>query len=60
MTGDIATLRDAIEWLPDDASIIVETSVGWKFKFIVVKAFAIGTETDNPALVLRIQPAPEA
>lgn len=54
MNDPLVWLRGAIAVLPEDAGVIVEDDLGYKWE--LVRAFAIGTSTTDPGLVLKIRP----
>jgi hypothetical protein len=50
----VGALREAIATLADDHPILIEDGA---FRYDIVKAFAIGTATNDPGLVLHIRTA---
>ena len=49
----VSYLQSVLDRLPGDAGVIVEDS--WGQKYDLVRAFAIGTKTKGPSLVLRVK-----
>ena len=53
MSGTVADVRAALEKLPDTAGVIVEDSWGQQYEMVIARA--IGTKTNDPGLVLKVE-----